>query len=234
MAGGQGALFEVAGQPLAAWAARALVALPGVGRVAVVAPVVGDEDPTWIPAGALVVAAGDSIVQNLFRGVEALASPTDELLVVAGDAPLISVGALERFVAVCRSAGADFGYPIVPREACEARFPGVRRTYVRLREGAFTGGNCFYLAPVAVAPALERLDRVFRARKRPAQLARMLGLGLVVRLVLGRATVAEAERAADRLLGVRTRGIVCAQDPEIGVDVDKPSDLELVRRLLVD
>jgi hypothetical protein len=216
--------LEVGGRPVAAWVVRALSGVPNLRRVVVVGP--GD----W--PGAEAVEPGDSVVENLRRGVAALAGGEEELLVAAGDAPLMTGEAVQRFVAACRAAGADFGYPVVPRWACEARFPGVRRTYVRLREGRFTGGNCFYLTPRAVPAAVAWLDRVYRARKRPAQLARLLGLGLVLRLALGRAGIAEAERAADRLLGVRTRGVVCAEDPELGVDVDDADDLALVRRLL--
>lgn len=215
---------EVAGRPLAAWVAEGLRGVAEMGRVAVVGR--GE----W-PA-ALTVEPGESIVENLRRGVAALAAPDEELVVAAGDAPLINAAAVTRFVSACRTAGADLGYPVVPRPACEARFPGTRRTYVRLREGSFTGGNCFYLTPAAVAPAVDWLERVYAARKRPLRLARLLGPGLLLRLVLGRAGIAEAQRAADRLLGLRARAIVCADDPELGVDVDKPADLELVRRCL--
>jgi CTP:molybdopterin cytidylyltransferase MocA len=237
LAGKPDCRLEVAGRPLAAWVVAALKGVSGMRRVAVVGA--GD----W--PGALAVEPGGSIVENLRRGVAALGSAEgwppggspgawagEEMVIAAGDAPLLTPGAVERFAAACRAAGADIGYPVVPRAACEARFPGVRRTYVRLREGEFTGGNCFFLTPAAVEPAVHWLDRVYRARKRPLRLARLLGLGLVLRLALGRASMREAERVAGRLLGLRARGIVCADDPEIGVDVDKPADLELVRRLL--
>lgn len=219
---------DLSGRPMAGWVSAALAAVPGMERVAVVGP--GDWD------GALQVEPGDSIVDNLRRGVAALATcgapAGQDLVVAAGDAPLIGAAAVARFVAACRAAGADFGYPIVSRFACEARFPGVQRTYVRLREGRYTGGNCFYLTPAAVEPAIERLERVFRDRKRPIRLAALLGIGLLLRLVTGRACLAEAERAAGRLLGRRACAIVCDQDAELALDVDKPADLALVRRAL--
>jgi len=224
LAGKEECLQPLAGRPVAAWVVAALRQLPGIERVVAVAPEGAELDADVVPAGG-------SIVDNFRRGARLL--PDDEILLAAGDAPLITGDALGRFVAACRHAGLAFGYPIVPRDACEAAFPGARRTYVHLRDGWFTGGNCFYLAPAAVAPALAWLERVYEARKKPLQLARLLGVGFVLRLALGRASVADAERLGQRLLGLPAGAVVCSADPGIGVDVDKPADFRLAERVLL-
>jgi hypothetical protein len=48
-----------------------------------------------------------------------------------------------------------------------------------------------------------------------------------------RLSLSQLEEAAAGRLGIRGRAVV-QEDPEIGVDVDKPSDLKLCREVLSD
>ncbi|EQD60275.1 hypothetical protein B2A_03746, partial [mine drainage metagenome] len=115
-------------------------------------------------------------------------------------------------------------YPAVPRQRLEARFPGNRRTYVRFREGTFTGGNLLMLAPGVWERGIGQAEKLIAMRKRPLRLAAMIGFDFVLRLVLGRATIPEAERRFSRLLGMTVRAVVSSH-PEVGVDIDHPSDI---------
>ncbi len=213
------ALIPIAGRPMGAWVVAAL--LPTCTRVVVVGPE---------GLGAPSVAPGASVVENLRRGVAA-ALPADEILVATGDAPLLTAAGVERFLAGSRAAGAALGYPIVPRAACEAAFPGVRRTYVRADGVEYTGGNVFYLRAEAGPALLAQLEAFYRARKNPLRLAGLFGLGTLLALLAGRARVSALEATASRRLGVAARGIVC-DDAGIGTDCDKPSDLVLARAVL--
>ncbi|MFZ5592589.1 MAG: hypothetical protein ACOY81_12390, partial [Bacillota bacterium] len=78
---------------------------------------------------------------------------------------------------------------------------------------------------------LERGRQLVAARKSPLRLAGLVGWGFLLRFLLRRITLAEAERKVSQLLGVEGAVVLCS-DPEVGVDVDKPSDLLLVRRVL--
>lgn len=222
------ALVPVAGRPMVGHVVEALAGTPGVERLIVAGP------PEAGGPGVTVVPPGQRVTASLRHALDAIPGcrdPEAELLIATGDAPLLTAGALEALLAECRARGLGLGYPIVPRALCEARFPGVRRTYVRLREGSFTGGNCFYLRGEAVDAALGLLERFYAERKRPWRLAGLLGWRLLLGLLLGTAGLAAAEAAGSRLLAFPA-GAVRADDPGIGVDVDGPEDLELCRRVL--
>jgi hypothetical protein len=123
-----------------------------------------------------------------------------------------------------RAPEAALVYPIVPKEAVEARFPGNRRTYARLKEGTFTGGNLLLLDKALFFQALPLARRVVALRKRPLALARLIGLDILLKLLLGRLSLPELEARARRILGVEARALVTPY-PEVGVDVDKEEDL---------
>jgi hypothetical protein len=53
----------------------------------------------------------------------------------------------------------------------------------------------------------------------------------LLRLLVGRLSVADAAARGGAILGCRV-AVYASPHPEIGFDVDKPSDLELAERLL--
>ncbi|ABZ83819.1 conserved hypothetical protein [Heliomicrobium modesticaldum Ice1] len=155
----------------------------------------------------------------------------DQLLVVTGDLPLLTPQVLEAFLHACRSREGDVFYPVVRREDCERRYPDVRRTYVRLQEGWVTGGNLLLIRPSVIPRALTRARRFVRLRKSPLALSRLLGWSFLIRFLLRRLTIAQVEARVSELFRLRAVGVL-SSSPELGIDVDKPSDLELVRRCL--
>jgi hypothetical protein len=119
---------------------------------------------------------------------------------------------------------ADLVYPVVPEEVAAAAFPDQRRTYLRLRDGRFTGGNAVLLRPPAVAPLLPWVDRAFQARKRPLQLAAMVGWGTLASILRGQASLPDIEARVRALTGIDAR-VLIASDAAIAADVDAPEHL---------
>ncbi len=85
--------------------------------------------------------AGGSLVDSIGHGLAAAPESAEHVLLITGDLPLITGKAVEDFTRRSLEAGAEVCYPIIPKDSCERTFPDGRRTYVRLREGTFTGGN---------------------------------------------------------------------------------------------
>lgn len=221
------ALIDVAGKPMLAYVLDALLGAGSIRRVVVV----GTPDiAPHLPAGVDLLLAGDDVIDNASRGLAAV-DQKQPALIVTSDIPLISPQVIDEFVARCLEKPAEFYYPAIPRGDAEARFPNVKRTYAKLRDGTFTGGNVFMIDP-RVAPRLAARAREFvAARKSPPRLAGLLGPQFLVKLLLGVLSVRELEVKISRMFGVKGR-VVITRSVEIGVDVDKISDLELVRQAL--
>ena len=151
------------------------------------------------------------------------------MLVVSGDLPLLTVAAVEDFVAQAAAAEADFAYPIIPKEVCEARFPGGKRTYVRLRDGTFTGGNAVAVTRDFTTRRRALITGIYTARKSPVKLASFFGLGFIIGVASGRLSISQIEARASRIIGGRAKAII-SRHAELGFDVDKLADLEVARR----
>lgn len=223
------ALVDINGKPMIQYVIDGLSASARVERVLVVGP---RADLAAAISGSKVQLAddGDGIVENIRIGARLL--PSDQPILIAGsDIPLLTAEVVDAFLDMCQQRQADLYYPIVERSVSERKYPLVRRTYVTLREGVFTGGNIFLIAPWIVEPVAPKAAAFIARRKSPLQLSRMLGFGFVLRLLLKQLTIAELEARIGALWGVRGAAVIFPL-PEVGIDVDKPDDLQLVRAVL--
>lgn len=221
------ALIDICGQPMVEYVLRAARDAVTVGRITVVGRT--DVRP-HVAADEGFVEAGDDVIDNVVLGVESLGDALP-VLVLTSDIPFVTGPVIDGFVRQCLARTADLYYPAISDEVCERRFPGVKRTYVRLADGMFTGGNVFVLNPQIVPELADKAKAFVAARKSPAKLAGLLGPLFVVKLLLGSLSLSELEAKVSRMFGIRG-AVIVSGSPEIGVDVDKLSDLELARRAL--
>ena len=144
---------------------------------------------------------------------------------------MINKTAIEDFINRCSGQPGDLYYPIIAKEINDQVYPGVKRTYVRLRDGIYTGGNMVLMAPNLITDCYAMIQRVIQLRKQPVKITRLLGFIFLVKLALRRLTVAEIEERIIHLFGIQALAVISPY-PEIGTDVDKPSDWELASRIL--
>jgi CTP:molybdopterin cytidylyltransferase MocA len=171
-----------------------------------------------LPAGARL---SDSLALGLGA---ALALEPGRLLLATADLPWLTGGDVARFAEAAPRVG--LVYSVVRRAAVEERFPGQRRTYVRLAEGSFTGGNLLLLTPETVPKLLPFVERVARARKNPLLLSSLFGPAVIWGLLWGTLRVAEMERRVGALLGSETLALI-SDDAGIAADLDRLEDLRL-------
>ncbi|MDA8194413.1 MAG: nucleotidyltransferase family protein [Thermaerobacter sp.] len=214
--------IPVAGRPMLDWVLDALLQAAGITRVIVVGPASAPRPGVeWVPMG-------EDLLTNVMAGMAAVKN-SERVLIATGDIPLVSGPIVDELLQMAPQA--DLVYPVVPREIIEQRTPGVKRTYVRLRDGVFTGGNLFLVNPAIVPQVADTARVLLSHRKSPTKLARDIGLRFLIRLFLGQLTLAGAERRVSEVLGVHGRVLVVPY-AEVGVDVDKPSDWMTVTRML--
>jgi len=220
------ALLMINGRPMVSYVMDALRNAPEIGRISITGPVselkkyLGDKADYYIEGG-------DSLFDNLNAGLKPFMED-EGVLVVTSDIPMITGDMVSDFISRCLDKKGDLCYPIVDKALNDSRFPGVRRTYVKLREGTYTGGNIVYINPSAVGRCEEFARKIIAYRKKPWKTGRMLGLRFLIGLFLGALTISSVEKRFSELLDIKASAIVLPY-PEIGNDVDKPSDVEMVQ-----
>lgn len=205
-----------------------LQATPGVGRI-----LLAGEVP--LLPGCLPVSGGESMVDTLLKGVAALGPQETRLLVVTADIPFLTPDAITALLK--EAPDADFVYTIIPAALCQAAFPEMRRTTLRIAEGEFTGGNVVLLNPAFLRTSEAVVRKAYALRKNVPGLAALLGPTTILRLLASRLaptllTLPQLEAAVSRLLGgARARALV-SPFPGVGADVDHPEDVALARKYL--
>jgi hypothetical protein len=152
------------------------------------------------------------------------------LLVVTSDLALLTADIVERFLQGV-PADADLAVAMTTRSAILAKYPDSTRTFFRLGGEGYKACNLFAFAGPQAAKAVAFWVQMERHRKTPWRIALRIGVGPLLRYALGRLDLDGAFRELSRLAGVRGVPVVLPQ-PEAAIDVDKPSDLAQVERIL--
>jgi GTP:adenosylcobinamide-phosphate guanylyltransferase len=230
------ALLEVVGVPMLLRVLRTLRASQGVGRL-----VVSIDDPSAIedvPEIASLVGDGALAVHR------SLASPSrsvldalerfgtgEPVLITTADHALLRPEIVEHFLAAVDSSEADVLVGLVSRSVIQARFPESTRTYLSFRDEHYSGANLFAFRTPAARQAAAFWVRAESYRKRPWRLVSVFGPISLLLFLLRRLDLDAALARASGAIGARVEA-VRMPFAEAAVDVDKPSDLELVTKLL--
>lgn len=220
-------LARVGGQTLLERVVRAL-GRAGIEDIAVAAnnPAV-EAEARRLGATLLPTARGPS--ESVALAFERFGAP---LLVTTGDHPLLEAAWVEELIGGTPD-DADVSLMLAERDRVQAAAPDTRRTWLRFADGEWSGCNLFLLAGPAAGRAIAAWKEVEADRKRPWRIARRLGLGTLWSYWRGKLTLAEAIARLGRGLGVEA-ALAPARDGRAAIDVDKPEDLALVRRIAAE
>ncbi len=232
--GGPKALLELGGRPMVQWVLDALAEAAEIDHVVVV----GDLDDLRLsfPGPLDRIAAGGTLADNLYAGIDRLLELDPQAPRAAycwSDIPLVSGEMIDRFVGAARATApaADVVAGLVRRADLESRWPQIRESWLRVREGSFVAADFGVFDPRSAAKVRGPLEVLTGQRKSALRQAATVGLGLLLRYLLGRLTLPGLERSLARRYGIRSRVLVAA-DPELGLDVDGPVNLAICRREL--
>lgn len=180
--------------------------------------------------------SGNSMIETLLNGIES-SGASGGLLVLPCDMPLVTKDTVEEFLnAVAdlkvRPTGrlqkiepVQIAYGIVEKQNYVKKFPKMKRTYLRLKEGTFCGTGFFYLSADVVKNLKDAFEEITRLRKKPWKLIQTLGFGTIVKFLLGRLSVKDLEKRAEKLFNCAVRAVMLTS-PEAAVNIDKVSDLK--------
>lgn len=234
------ALLEMAGQPMLTWVATALQSSDLTGETAVVG--LPPDVHLHTPRPLYFIADQGSLIGNALAGLrwaneraqgaaQEAAHGAAHAILSTADIPLLTPQILEQFIARCQPLDKALYYPIVSRQSMEARFPGSQRTYSRLVEGEFAGGDLVLADTRLVHTNVALWQTLAAARKYPWKMARVIGFSILLKLLFRRLRIADVEQKAARLIGLPAAAVPFDR-AEIAMDADKPHQFDALRQIL--
>ncbi len=225
------ALLPIAGKPMAQWVLDALAGAERIGRVVVVglAPesglTCGDKPLDFIPSAGSMVANARAGLQRVLQ----LNPSATRTLWVSADIPTVRAEHFNWLVDESLKTGDDFCYSLIERSVMEKRFPGSRRSYTHLKGATVCGGDASLLATRLVKGNNPIWEEITKARKNVFKQASLIGYQTLLLLALRQLTAERAVQLVSKKLGMTGRPVFCPY-AEVGMDVDKPFQYELVAR----
>jgi molybdopterin-guanine dinucleotide biosynthesis protein A len=177
------------------------------------------------------VADQGSMFANMLAGIAWFRHHQSQMEVVLGcsaDIPAITAAVVDRFIDFCRPWDKAVYYSFIGRETLESRFPLSNRTYSRISGQEVAGGDMAIARMEVVEQNQELIESLTGARKKPWQVARVVGLGMLIKFLFRRVTFEDIEETAGRILGMPTSAVLFDR-AEIAMDADKPHQVELLR-----
>lgn len=220
------ALIDVAGKPMAQWVVEALDGAKSVDRIIIVGLSADVNLRSSKPMDFLPESGG--MLANLTAGVEHLQSldpSIQQVLLLTCDIPTITPEMVDWRVQGA-DPDSDLEYSVIKKETMEARFPTASRSYVRLQDVEVCGGD-MNVIHVRLVEDTTFWERMVTARKNPLRQAALLGFDLLFLVLIRRITINDGVKRVSNRLGLKGRAVISPY-AEIGMDVDKPHQLEIV------
>lgn len=223
------ALLDLNGKPLIQWVLDALNGSTKIGSIVIVGL---PPNPTLKSAKPLTFLEdqGDLLSNIKTGGLELLRQnpATGPFLVVASDVPGATPAMLDWLVDKVQETEHDLYYFVVERRVMEKRYPGSKRTFLRLKDAEVCGGDIHAGRATVLRETNPIWERLIESRKNPLKQAWLLGLDTLFMILFRQWTVAEVEKSVSRRVGLNGHVIVCPY-AELGMDIDKPFQYEIVK-----
>ncbi|MCS7246939.1 MAG: nucleotidyltransferase family protein [Anaerolineales bacterium] len=223
------ALLPIAGKPMIQWVLEALESASKIGAIVVVgAPLPASAQVTKVRE---VIPNQGEMLSNVLQGMRKvleLEPAAHHVVLVSSDIPAITAEMVDWLVDTTMQSDEDVYYTVIDRRVMEAKYPHSRRSYTRLKDIEVCGGDMNVVrATLTVGTNEELWRRILAARKNVLKQAALLGLDTLILLLLRRLTLEQAVRIVASRMKLSGRAIVSPY-AEVGMDVDKPHQLEIV------
>ena len=227
-------LVPVAGEAMINYPARALLAHPAIGQLIVLTqssdPFAANPATAWLVDHPSVrfERSGAGIASSLLALLERGDVPFPMLLTTA-DHVLLDAAMLDQFVG--EAAGADIAVAMVERATLLARYPQSRRTWLKFRDGWWSGANIFWFGSDRARPVIALWQEVEQDRKKGWKIVSAFGplalIGTLLRILTLRGGIARigARFGLSARLVAMTRAEAC-------IDADKVDDVVLIEAIV--
>lgn len=226
------AMLNIAGKPMVQWVLDAVCGSENIDHIVIIGLESDSEldctkPITYIPNQG-------SMLNNVRGGVFKVAEinpKAEHVIMVSSDIPALTTEMVDWAVQTAQTTEADFYYNLISRKVMEARYPGSNRSFVKLKDVEVCGGDMNVVRVVAATGNDELWQRLISARKNPFKQAALFGYGTLILLLTRRLTLEDAVPRVEKQLGIKGLPVMCPY-AELGMDVDKPYQLEILQKEL--
>jgi molybdopterin-guanine dinucleotide biosynthesis protein A len=223
------ALLEIGSKPMVQWVLDALGSAKRVENVILIG--LTEESGVKCTKPLTFIPNKISMIENILAGINKVLEinpSATRVLLVSSDIPAITSEMVDWEVETTLQTDVDLCYNVVKREVMEARYPGSKRTYTKLKGMQVCGGDMNVVHTSVASMNTEIWEKLIASRKNPLKQAAIIGFDTLLLALLGVITLDEAVKKATFRLHMTGRAVICPY-AEIGMDVDKPNQLELMR-----
>lgn len=153
------------------------------------------------------------------------------VLITTCDHPLLTPDMISHFIEGAQTNGTDLCVGLAEKHIIQPAYPNVKRTYLNFSDTSVSGCNLFYLANENALEAIRFWRQAQHDRKRPLRLASRVGWSTLFAYMFKRLTLQGAFDHVAKMLGITAKPVLIPI-PEAAIDVDKPSDKDLVEEIL--
>lgn len=222
------ALMKIAGKPMVQWVLDAVSQSKTIESVVLVgldenSGVRCEKPLTFVPNQG-------PMLNNIRTGVQEVKriNPQAEYtLIISADIPAITSEMIDWSVNTSLETADDIFYSVITRELMEGRFPGSRRSYLRLKDTEVCGSDMNMIRTSVVTGRDEFWNQIIAARKNVFKQVAMIGFDTLFLLLLRRLTIEKLIKVVAKRLGLKGRALICPY-AEMGMDVDKPFQYEIL------
>ena len=223
------AMVDVAGKPMIQWTLDALSGAKNVDNVIITG--LSPKSNLTCKKPIHYLSNQGKMLDNLVAGVNKsleLNPKNKHVLLVSSDIPALTTEMVDWLINTCMETSDDIYYGVCPREVMEARYPGSKRTYTKLKDMEICGADINVVHVRMASEHLDVWDALIANRKNPVAQARVMGLDTLYLLLTRQATLEDFVERVSKRIGIKGRAIVWPY-AEACMDVDKPNQLEMMR-----
>jgi GTP:adenosylcobinamide-phosphate guanylyltransferase len=223
------ALLDIAGKPMIQWVLDAISGSASVERVVLISL---PEDASLVCTKPVIhLPDQGGLLENVRGGIEKVVEinpQAEHVLTISSDIPMVQSEMIDWMVEENSGTNLQLYYTVIPREVMEKRFPESKRSYTRLKDAELCGGDLNMIHSSTVHSNVDLWDSIIEARKNVFKQAALLGYGNLLLLLSRQLTLAGAVKRVTKKMDITGKAVISPY-AELGMDVDKPHQLEIVR-----
>jgi GTP:adenosylcobinamide-phosphate guanylyltransferase len=223
------ALLDIGGKPMVQWVLDALSGAERVEKVVIIG-LTADSGVTCAKPLTFIPNHG-SMIENILNGINKVLEinpAARHVLMVSSDIPGITPEMADWEIETTDQTDVDLCYNVIKREVIETRYPGSKRTFTKLKGLEVCGGDMNVLRTSVVSADRAIWEKLVASRKNPLKQAAIIGFDTLLLMLLRIITLEAAVKKVTGRLHMTGMAVVCPY-AEVGMDVDKPNQLEMMR-----